>query len=72
MTRLNLLALVSSVVLTIGFLWSLLAFGEWTHQVLLAHPALGVWRVGLWFAAFVGYALLGVVVVGGVLVLASL
>ena len=63
--------LVSAAVLTIAFVWSLLAFGQRTHRVLLDHPALGDRRIGVWFAAFVGYALVGVIVVIAILAVAS-
>jgi hypothetical protein len=57
-------AVVSAVVLIIAFVWSMLAFGQRVHESLLARPKGGGARVVLWFVAFVGYTLVGVVVVG--------
>jgi hypothetical protein len=61
--------LVTGMLLILALAWSMLAFGQRVHEALLAHPALGDWRVALWFAAFVGYALLILVVAGALLVL---
>jgi hypothetical protein len=63
--------LVTGVLLILALVWSMLAFGQRVHRVLLARPALGDSRVALWFAAFLGYTLIALVVAGALIVLAS-
>jgi hypothetical protein len=55
---------VSGIVVVLTFMWSMLEFGERVHHALLARPSLGDWRVAVWFAAFFGYTLAGLVVMG--------
>lgn len=65
--------LVSGLVLMLAIVWSMLAFGQRVHRVLLARPSLGEWRVALWLVASGAYTLLmGVVVVGLPLALAAM
>jgi hypothetical protein len=64
--------LVSGAVLALTFVWSMFAVGQRVHLALLARPVVGDWRVALWFGAFAGYALLGVVAVGLLLALAAM
>jgi hypothetical protein len=63
--------LVTGVLLIVAHVWSTLAFGQRVHEALLVRPALGDWRVALWLAAFVGYALLVPLVAGALLLFAS-
>ena len=62
---------LTGALLTLAFAWSILAISQRVHVALLARPALGDWRVGVWFAALVGYVLLVALVAGSLLVFAS-
>ena len=63
--------LITGALLTLAFAWSILAFSQRILVALLTRPAIGDWRVGVWFAAVVGYVLLVAVVAGSLLVFAS-
>lgn len=62
--------LATGVVLLVGWLWSWFAFGERVHLALLARPNLGDTRRVLgWFAAFIGYGVVTMLVAGTPLLL---
>ena len=63
--------LVSGIVLMLAFLWSMFAVGRRVHEALLARPSLGDWLFVLWFAAFAGYTVLGVLEFGLILAIAA-
>ena len=63
---------ISGLLLMLALLWTMGAVGHRVHVALLARPGLGDWRVALWFAAFIGYPLLVMLVAATLLfVLAS-